>query len=248
MPVNIDTVYQTVQALANKEQRGYLTPQEFNLFANQAQQDIFEQYFYDINAFRAQRPQDYEIGNSVSHIMTKISPWYAVVPVNSNGNLPAGVGAQGLNGKIFYRHGNADTREMIEVSGPEEMRNLRDSPWHNDNADEVYYFKEAWRKIQVWHNVGGTVGLTPMAAADYPNMVNCEVVNGRPGLVFWGYVVVNEQAVYDPSETQNFQLHESEQPDLVIKILKLGGISIEDPSLYSAAAGEDQINTQQENK
>ena len=26
MPVNIDTVYQTVQALANKEQRGYLTP------------------------------------------------------------------------------------------------------------------------------------------------------------------------------------------------------------------------------
>ena len=31
--VNIDSVYQTVQALANKEQRGYLTPQEFNLFA-----------------------------------------------------------------------------------------------------------------------------------------------------------------------------------------------------------------------
>ena len=27
--VNIDTVYQTVQALANKEQRGYITPQEF---------------------------------------------------------------------------------------------------------------------------------------------------------------------------------------------------------------------------
>ena len=24
MPVNIDTIYQTVQALANKEQRGYL--------------------------------------------------------------------------------------------------------------------------------------------------------------------------------------------------------------------------------
>ena len=45
--VNIDTVYQRVLALANKEQRGYITPQEFNLFANQAQMDIFEQYFYD---------------------------------------------------------------------------------------------------------------------------------------------------------------------------------------------------------
>ena len=51
MAVSVDTVYQRVLALANKEQRGYITPQEFNLFANQAQMDIFEQYFYDINQF-----------------------------------------------------------------------------------------------------------------------------------------------------------------------------------------------------
>ena len=50
MAVNIDTVYQRVLAFANKEQRGYITPQEFNLFANQAQMEIFEQYFYDIKA------------------------------------------------------------------------------------------------------------------------------------------------------------------------------------------------------
>ena len=47
--VNVDTVYQKVLAIANKEQRGYIIPQEFNLFANQAQMDIFEQYFYDLN-------------------------------------------------------------------------------------------------------------------------------------------------------------------------------------------------------
>ena len=47
MAVSIDTVYQRVLAIANKEQRGYLTPQEFNLLANQAQMDIFEQYFYE---------------------------------------------------------------------------------------------------------------------------------------------------------------------------------------------------------
>ncbi len=51
MAVNIDTVYQTVLAIANKEQRGYLTPQEFNLMASRAQREIFEQYFYDINRF-----------------------------------------------------------------------------------------------------------------------------------------------------------------------------------------------------
>lgn len=51
MAVSVDTVYQRVLAILNKEQRGYVTPQEFNLFANQAQLDIFEQYFYDINQF-----------------------------------------------------------------------------------------------------------------------------------------------------------------------------------------------------
>ena len=50
--VLVDTVYQRVLALANKEQRGYITPQEFNLFANQAQMDIFDQYFYDLNQFK----------------------------------------------------------------------------------------------------------------------------------------------------------------------------------------------------
>ena len=51
MSVNIDTVYQRVLNIANKEQRGYITPQEFNLFADHAQMDIFEQYFYDLNQF-----------------------------------------------------------------------------------------------------------------------------------------------------------------------------------------------------
>ena len=47
--ISVDTIYQRVLAAANKEQRGYITPQEFNLFANQAQMDIFDQYFYDVD-------------------------------------------------------------------------------------------------------------------------------------------------------------------------------------------------------
>ena len=49
MPISIDTVYQRVLAITNKEQRGYVTPLEFNLIANQAQLLIFEQYFYDLD-------------------------------------------------------------------------------------------------------------------------------------------------------------------------------------------------------
>ena len=47
----IDKVYQRVQALANKEQRGYIPPKDFNLFAEQAQLEIIDQYYYDLNLF-----------------------------------------------------------------------------------------------------------------------------------------------------------------------------------------------------
>ena len=56
--IRVDDVYQKVLALANKEQRGYITPQDFNLFANQAQLEIFEQYFYDIEQFERSPSSD----------------------------------------------------------------------------------------------------------------------------------------------------------------------------------------------
>ena len=44
--ISINRVYQKVLAIANKEQRGYITPQEFNLFADKAQMEIYTGYFH----------------------------------------------------------------------------------------------------------------------------------------------------------------------------------------------------------
>ena len=71
--VNIDTVYQRVLAIANKEQRGYITPQEFNLFANQAQMSIFEQYFYDLNQFERLPGNDTGHSDVLNILREKIS-------------------------------------------------------------------------------------------------------------------------------------------------------------------------------
>ena len=72
MSVNVDTVYQRVLAMANKEQRGYITPQEFNLFANHAQMDIFEQYFYDMNQFTRGAGNNHEYSDIATNIQEKI--------------------------------------------------------------------------------------------------------------------------------------------------------------------------------
>ena len=92
-------------------------------------------------------------------------------------------------------------------------------------------------QIQVWSG-GGQI----------TNDVTCETITGSPGLVYWGYVIINEKPVYLPRNSKDFDLHQSEQPDLVAKILKLAGISMEDQELYQAGATEEALNTQQQNK
>jgi len=49
MAINVNTVYQTVLLILNKEQRGYMTPLEFNKTGAQSQLEIFETYFESLN-------------------------------------------------------------------------------------------------------------------------------------------------------------------------------------------------------
>lgn len=75
MAVNIDTVYQTVLAIANKEQRGYITPLEFNLLASKAQREIFEQYFYDIKKYDMMHGNSTEFSDMLHILEEKIAPF-----------------------------------------------------------------------------------------------------------------------------------------------------------------------------
>ena len=49
MAASINEVRNTVLAIANKNNYGYISPQDFNLYAQQAQMDMFEDYFYQYN-------------------------------------------------------------------------------------------------------------------------------------------------------------------------------------------------------
>ncbi|MGY8868780.1 MAG: hypothetical protein ACKVJK_24505, partial [Methylophagaceae bacterium] len=45
----INSVRNTILAILNKNNYGYISPADFNLFAKQAQLDIFDDYFYQYN-------------------------------------------------------------------------------------------------------------------------------------------------------------------------------------------------------
>src|SRR5690606_25326097 len=45
----IDLIYKTLQTIVSKDNSGYLSPTEFNVLANNVQEDIFRGYFEDEN-------------------------------------------------------------------------------------------------------------------------------------------------------------------------------------------------------
>ena len=69
----------------------------------------------------------------------------------------------------------------------------------------------------------------------------------KPSMTKWGYVVVGEKPLYAGSRSTDFELHDSEQKDLVIKILQLAGISIKDYNV-AQVAGQKEANTVQQEK
>ena len=67
----------------------------------------------------------------------------------------------------------------------------------------------------------------------------------KPKTPNWSYVVVNEQALYDGTNAVDFELHKSEENNLIFKILQLAGITM-DPNLYQIATQEEIKTIQQE--
>ena len=160
MAVNIDTVYQRVLALANKEQRGYITPQEFNLFANQAQMEIFEQYFYDAGQFN-RMPKDETPRADVVHLLEeKISIFkkrHQPVTIGNafgDGTLPTDV--YRLDNVLSYN--TTDTTRIVEEITEDELVTYGQSPLAKPTTQRPVYLRIGENSIKIYPYGDGTNG------------------------------------------------------------------------------------------
>jgi hypothetical protein len=71
--INVDTVYKTVLLILNKEQRGYMTPDEFNKIATQVQLEIFENYFENLNQQLRVPDNDSEYADRIKNLDEQIA-------------------------------------------------------------------------------------------------------------------------------------------------------------------------------
>jgi len=134
MSVNVNTVYQRVLAITNKEQRGYITPQEFNYLANQAQMDIFEQYFYDINQFSRIPGNDTEYSDMLDILEKKLSLFEKTNQTVTNGTtLPSDL----------YRLGSVIFNNAVaELISQKDWLYVKSSPLAQPTNDFPVYIKD----------------------------------------------------------------------------------------------------------
>jgi len=237
MAISVDTVYQRVLTLANKEQRGYITPQEFNLLANQAQMSIFESYFYAKNQrdraepARTNEVDESDIGELIDQ---KLSPFQSFAENIAGGNtFPATVDVTNPSATldVFQTGMVLSGNEPCQKVSVFEAQRFKNSTRHmaTTSGQGPFYCnsRTTGQDIQVYDG-----GVDPVTSGV---TVECFRV---PRTVRWPYVVIQNKALYNPTDAvrQDFELHKSETDTVVNKILELAGIVINKPGLAQTAA------------
>jgi len=233
MGVNINSVYQKVLALSNKEQRGYITPQEFNLLADMAQNDIYENYFHQARNSNAKIKDDDTHTDTLEMIEAKLAPF---LKSETNNNISSGV--MTLPTDLYKLEIiKVGTNLATEVNKKEEhyITSLGES-------GSLLYPKTT-RPIFTRAS-STTVKVTPS-----PNDASSCTVDyyKKPTTPSWAYVVVNDKPLYNSSNTIDFELASSEEEHLVSRILLLAGGAIKQPDLSQGAASLLQQRNQEQN-
>ena len=258
MAINVNTVYTTVLSILNKEQRGYLTPYEFNQAATQVQLNIFQKMFDNLDKQLRIPQTDFDYSNPIPNMDDVISTFRCIGDcVYDNAGtidvfkLPI---LDTLTGKTivyndkpsstqfaFYRLGTITSG----VAKPIEIERLqRDAFYNIDRSDltapsvnfPVYLFENAELEIKP----GGATGIIDNVKASFIR---------KPKDVVWAFTTGSlGQYIYAPTSTGagtvpttgsvDFEISANQQTEIIIDILRTAGIVIRDPQIIQAATQE----------
>ena len=232
MAINVNTVYRTVLSVMNIEQRGYITPDQFNRIGRLSQLDLFEKAFADYNRYITRQETNTindEYANLVKSTKEKIdkfsasatltfSSGVAAVPTNLYKCIMISTGTRGL--------------EVLEVQ-KSDLPQINSSKLTTPSTSYPIYYKQ-----------GDFFNILPTsissATIDYIF---------RPSDPIWAFTsgATYGDMQYASGSSTNFSLHESEEVPLIIKILAYSGVTLKDPTVIQVAKQEEIQKINQEN-
>jgi len=239
--VNINEVYKIVLTITNKDNRGYITPEEFNNLADQAQNEIFESYFNKQLLYESGANFDTDFSDPVLLNSEKINIFYAL------SNLTISNGSAALPSDLYKIGVVSVDNSDADLVSHKDLKYINLSPLTAPVA-----------KQPVYTIVGTSIKVYPTTVT---SGVSLEYLK-KPNKPKWGYLMptasqiasgIPNEPIYDPTvfniatddysataKSLNFELHASEKNELVYKILTLAGVTIKQADIAGFGQGKEQ--------
>lgn len=240
----INDVRDSVMSLLNKDNRGYITPAEFNSYARQAQLDIFQKYMYEYsNAMVKQNARYHGEGHSnivkrVSEILDRFSEYKTMNYNIITGTLDLPLDYYYIE-KIIYN--NSVEVDKVEHS---KILNLLNSNLTAPTASYPSYIVTAEPgSLTVYPNSL----MTPLSPSSTATNIQIRYVR-YPKDPVWTYNTISGgEPIFDPSNLnyQDFEVPYEEFANLVVKILQYAGLSIRESEVVQDAKAEELQTAQQ---
>ena len=224
----INSVRNTVLAVINKNNYGYISPSDFNLFAKQAQMDMFEKYFQKYNAQinkengRMSGTGLANISKQYEEVISTFSTSASLTQVAANRyELPADYY---LLDVLQYNVTGAEVEPIAESK----LRYMASTLMAPTTAFPLYVQR------------GDNVDIFP-ATITGANDIAAYYIR-YPSDPKWTYIDISSgEPMFDQSaaDYQDFELPTTDEPELVNLILQYCGISVREGDVYTFGDREE---------
>jgi hypothetical protein len=238
----IDSIYQLLKTIINKELRGNVSPAEFNLIAKQVQEKIFRGYFEDENRDKNKQNRGFT-NKGYSNLafvqrqrIDDLSKIANVVPISVPAastayieyTLPADL-------YLIKDRGVSDGNTVVDEVESSDLSFILSSTTTAPSATFPIYERYD-NTLRVYPFIKSTAG-----DEAYPLTLRYLRLPNDPK---WTYRVVSGSELFDntAADFQDFELHESEYSNIVIEMLGYFGVNLREVDL--AQYSEIQKNKQ----
>lgn len=234
----IDSVRQTVLSILNKNNYGYISPSDFNLYAKQAQLEVFESYFTDLNqAINAEnaRMSGTEYADMSKGINEAINVFSVTNPLTQSPN-PA-------TPNVFFAPSPNTTGDDYYLLNKVLAGGIEAEPVSHSKITmlNASLLTAPSTQFPAYTLQADSITVFP-ATFNQPGDVNAQYIR-YPFDPKWTYVsLVGGEPVFDQSQLdyQDFELPIEDEPRLVYRILQMAGMSIREGDVYQFANAEEQ--------
>ena len=231
MAININQVYKSELVVLQQQKRGVLTPVEFNKVATQAQQEIFIEYFDELNQLLRQPQTSLAYADRYALLDEKIQIFKNVetLSTSATGTVTPTKAVQELGTVVYFATSTSEGREVQRIQAYE-VYTTNQSPLTKPSAFYPVYTYE--------NNV---IQLYPTTIAGGTSDIQLNYLK-YPSNVKWGFTIDTELGnyIYNAQSSIDFELHQSDEPMLVDKILGYAGVMTRDQLALQFAAGKEQ--------